>query len=89
MTTYREGFFRHPEDCTKFYRCVDRSRTLRSFQIFFFRDEWAKAQELSVITYHTKSKSTNMSTFSIWLLKSCVVSVSVVEVEKFCDLCTF
>ena len=38
MTIYREGFFRHPEDCTKFYRCVDRSRTLRSFQIFFFRD---------------------------------------------------
>ena len=32
------GFFRHPEDCTKFYRCVDRSRTLRSYQIFFFRD---------------------------------------------------
>ena len=47
MKTYSEGFFRHPEDCTKFYRCVDRSRTLRSFQIFFFRDEWVKAQELS------------------------------------------
>ena len=80
MKTYREGFFRHPEDCTKFYRCVDRSRTLRSFQIFFFRDGLSRH-----MSCHAKNKFTNLSTFSHLVEASSFV----VFVEKFCDLFTF
>ncbi|XP_023218621.1 dentin sialophosphoprotein-like [Centruroides sculpturatus] len=31
------GYFRHPEDCNKFYRCVDYSGNGTSFKIFHFK----------------------------------------------------
>uniref|UniRef100_T1IS90 Chitin-binding type-2 domain-containing protein n=1 Tax=Strigamia maritima TaxID=126957 RepID=T1IS90_STRMM len=36
LTCTNEGFFRHPDDCKKFYRCVDFSGEGRAFTIFRF-----------------------------------------------------
>lgn len=33
----KAGYFRHPEDCNKFYRCVDYSGNGTSFKIFHFK----------------------------------------------------